>query len=543
MNFELVSIAVGDVAWIVLLAFILGFLSKLIGLPPLVGFLLAGFILNTQDVANLGLFQGLADIGITLLLFTIGLKVNIRTLIKPHIWAVTGLHTSIIVLLFSLIIYGLTLTGITFLTDLDLRATLVVAFALSFSSTVFVVKVLEDKGELKSLHGKIAIGVLIMQDIAAVIFLAFSINESPSIWSFALFLLIPCKFFLHKILQSVGRGELLVLYGILLAMGGAEIFELVGLKGDLGALLLGMLLASHAKADDMAKSMLGFKDLFLIGFFLSIGLSGHVTTEIVIIAAIITPFIFIKSALFLALLLRFKLRARTSLLATLNLTNYSEFGLIVAAIGVSNNWIKSDWLIIIAIAMSFSFIISAILNAKANLIYSRKRTDWIKLQRQNILTDDRLLDIGEATTIIIGMGVLGMGAYDKMRELYGDNKVIGVDIDAATVNNLVDTGRNVIHGDPSDADFWDRVQENHTLKLIVLTLPEHNTTLAVLDQLQEANFDGQIAATTKFPEQAEELTQQGVMTVANIYTEAGAGFASHVVTSIAETNSPPISKL
>ncbi len=526
-------IAVGDVGWLTL-AFVLGFLSRMVGLPPLVGFLITGFILNTQDSINTELFQKLAEIGITLLLFTIGLKINLKQLIKPHVWVLSTLHMSITILVFGLILYGLALFGLSNLLAMDFQGALIIAFALSFSSTVFVVKVLEERGELKSLHGSIAIGILIMQDIVAVVFLAVSEAKVPSIWALSLVLLIPFRFVLYWILKKVGYGELLILFGFILALGGSEIFELVAMKGDLGALILGMLIASHPKADDIAKSMLGFKDLFLLGFFISIGLSGNITTEILIIAVLITPFIFIKSALFLSLLLGFKLRARTSLLATINLTNYSEFGLIVAAISVSNGWINSDWLIIIAIAMSFSFVIAAIMNAKANTVFSRNKVYLRKLQSNKRLKADKAIDVGGAEIMIVGMGTLGTGAYDQMREYYG-KKVIGVDIDSVIVDNLQTTHRNVMQGDPSDADFWDRIQAQHTIKLVMLTLPKFSTTLSVLEQLKEANFDGQIASTTKYPEETEQLKQAGILTVANIFTEAGSGFAIHVTENLMNT--------
>ena len=156
-------------------------------------------------------------------------------------------------------------------------------------------------------------------------------------------------------------------------MADAGYFELVELKGDLGGLVLGLLIANHPKADEMAKTMLSFEDLLLLGFFLSIGLSGQLTLETVVIGTLITPFIFLKSALIFGLLTGSKLRARTSLFAALNLTNFSEFGLIVAAISVANGWIDYQWLIVLAIALSLSFVIAAALNTVSQQLYTRQR--------------------------------------------------------------------------------------------------------------------------------------------------------------------------
>ncbi len=494
----------------------------------MVGFLFAGFLLSTQNIVDANLLSKMADLGITLLLFTIGLKIQVQNLARPQVWAVTSIHSTLIIITFSLIIYAMSLIGAKWLPGFSFQDALLVAFALSFSSTVFVVKAMEAKGEMNALHGRIAIGVLIIQDIFAVLFLAVSANKVPSIWALLLLLLIPLRVVFYRIINQVGRGELLVIFGFLLALGGAELFELVGIKGDLGALILGMLLASQAKADELAKTMMKFKDLFLVGFFLSIGLSGLPDQEMVMLAVLITPLIMLKSSLFFMLFVKFKLRARTALLSTINLSNYSEFGLIVIAIGVANAWIEAKWMIVMALCVARSFIFSALLNKFAHAIYSDNRNFWKKFQSNTRLPYDTILDLGDAEIAVIGMGTVGTGAYDQLIEAHG-NKVVGVDIFAATVINQCKDHRNVILGDPSDADFWERINKSHQLKLVLLTLPQFNASLAVVELLKETGFTGKIAATAKFPDEIDQLTEAGVDTVFNIFTEAGAGFAAHVV--------------
>lgn len=531
MEFESVAIGLGDVTWISL-AFALGLFAKLIGLPPLVGFLAAGFVLKFQGFDNDILLQKLADLGITLLLFTVGLKLNLQTLLRPQVWAVTGIHMTVVVGVFGLAIYGLSLAGVVLFSDLNIQSALLLGFALSFSSTVFVVKVLEERGEVTSLHGRISVGILLMQDVAAVAFLVISSGKVPSYWSLSLLLLIPLRPILHQFLLRIGHGELLVLFGLLLALGGAEIFESVGLKGDLGALTLGVLIASHSKSEEMAKAMLSFKDLFLLGFFLSIGMSSELSSETFWIAVMVTPLIFVKSALFYGLLTHYRLRARTSLLTTANLTNYSEFGLIVVAIGVTNGWLQNDWLIVVAIALSLSFVIAAGVNAVSRRLYIKHIAIWKRFQKDQLIPDDELLDLGGATIVIVGMGGVGSGAYDAMRQRFGEN-VIGIDIDPVTAKNQRTKGRTVLRGDPSDSDFWDRVEVSHTLELVMLTLPKLNTTLEVLERLSEASFRGEVAAIARYSDEVEALEHIGVATVFNIYAESGVGFAAHVANGLA----------
>ena len=139
------------------------------------------------------------------------------------------------------------------------------------------------------------------------------------------------------------------------------------------------------------------------------------------------------------------------------------------------------------------------------------------------------MDVGGATIAVIGLGAVGTGAYDIMCRQNGDT-VVGIDIDPLTVRNQQSTGRNVLLGDPSDADFWDRVQAAHTLELVMLALPNFSTNLAVIERLAEASFSGRIAATAKFPDEVDALKSAGATTVFNIYTGAGAGFAAHVLT-------------
>ena len=191
-DFAWLTSAFGDVTWLGI-AFVMGIVARLVGLPPLVGYLASGFVLNAFGVAEGELLQRMADLGITLLLFTVGLKLNLSTLGRPQVWGVSAIHMAVVVLALGVFVYVLAVSGVVLFEELDLQTAAIIAFALSFSSTVFVVKVLEERAETRSLHGRIAVGILIMQDIAAVVFLAFAGGKLPTIWALALVLLIPLK--------------------------------------------------------------------------------------------------------------------------------------------------------------------------------------------------------------------------------------------------------------------------------------------------------------------------------------------------------------
>ena len=522
-----------DILWIVL-AFVFGLGVRQLGLPPLVGYLLAGFLLASQGAVGGETVQRFADMGVTLLLFTIGLKLDIRGLKQPSIWGTATVHMLLTVLLFAVGLYVLGSAGLTLAAGLDFRTALLIGFALSFSSTVFAVKVLEEKGEMSALYGRIAIGILIMQDIAAVVFLAFSTGKIPSPWALLLLGFIPLRFVLFRVLERSGHGELLVLFGLSLALGGAQLCELLNVKGDLGVLLLGVLMARHAKASELSRALYGFKDLFLVGFFLNIGLSGMPTMAQFGMATLLALVVPLKVGLFFLILSRFRLRVRTSMLTAFTLANYSEFGLIIGAIGVSSGWLDKNWLTIIAISLSITFILASPLNTAAHDIYMRIRTFLKRYEHPERLPEERPIDVGDARILIFGMGHVGESAYDALQKKYGKD-VTGVDFDERTVTSHRAAGRNVVLGSATDPDFWSRLHLSDTsIRLILLALPKHQEDLQAARELAETGYQGKIAATVKFDDEIDALQQAGIHAAFNLYAEAGAGFAEHACTLFGE---------
>jgi predicted Kef-type K+ transport protein len=230
-----------DAIWLGV-AFASGILMKQLGLPTLVGFLLAGFFLNYADLIEGNLKEVLdviANLGITLLLFTIGLKIKVSSLFKKEVFLTASFHMVITVLAFSGLLFLMSYTGLSFFVSMSIESSLVVAFALSFSSTVFLVKIFEERGELNATHGKIAIVILIIQDVFAVIFISATNDVLPSIWVFLLpVYLYLIRFLMNPLLTRSGHGELLTVFGFVAPfVFGSLAFYSVNLKPDLGALI------------------------------------------------------------------------------------------------------------------------------------------------------------------------------------------------------------------------------------------------------------------------------------------------------------------
>ena len=511
-----------DFIWI-LFAFICGLAAKSVSFPPSIGYLLAGFALNFLGYQADDSLTVLSNLGITLMLFTIGLKLNVKSLFKSEVWLTSSLHTIIWIVFTVVIIKSLAILAVSYFAELDIMTATLIAFALSFSSTVCVIKLLEENGEMRTRHGKLAVGILVIQDIVAVAFLVFATGKTPSLWALALLLLFFIRPIINKIIDHVGHGELIPLTGFFVALGSYELFELVNIKGDLGALLIGMFISSHSKASEINKSLLSFKDIFLIGFFLSIGFSAIPTLEMLGLAVLLVLIIPFKFALFFSLLSLLKIRCRTSYLSALALSNFSEFGLIVAAISVSNEWLSNEWLVILALAVSLSFIITNILYRYAHTFFATHKESFYRFERKECLEEDIFYQPMQAPIVIIGMGRVGMGAYRAIGE-QGKNLVWGLDAEPEKVAWLSEQGVQAYCGDAEDAFFWERINLS-SLQLVLLALPNVIDTKSITNQLRSAGYQGKLAAIARYDDERSQLEELGIDKVFNFYNEAGVGFA------------------
>jgi predicted Kef-type K+ transport protein len=527
MDPQLISIHYSDPLWIAI-AFLCGLAMRVVGLPPMVGFLVAGFILNTLGAEGGEFLNAMADLGITLLLFSIGLKLKLKSLARLEVWGVATLHMAVVTLMITALVLLLSFTSLPLLSGLNMETALLIGFALSFSSTVFAVKILDELGATSSRHGRTAIGVLVVQDIAAVVFIAVSIGQLPSPFALALIALIPLRFLLYRMLDKAGHGELLILFGITLALVGADVFELVGIKGDVGALVFGMLLANHPKANELGTALLGFKELFLVGFFLSVGMTTVPGWLEVLVALLFILFLPIKVAIYFGLFNFFHLRASTSWRTSLNLANYSEFGLIVGALAASAGWLPKEWLAVFAVVISISFVLSAPLVNIRDSLYQTWRPRLKRFERPKRLSGEENLDLAHIKVVVFGMGRMGTAAYNAMEVDYSGH-MVGVEIEQKKAKRHSASGRNVVTGDATNPDFWTRAPELiDGLEWVLLTLPTHKANMNAALRLKEMGYRGRIAATSKFRDEEDALKAIGVEYTFNIYTEAGLGFANEL---------------
>lgn len=516
------------VAIYLVITFGLGGLAMAVRLPPLVGFLAAGFVINALDVGVVPELDVAADLGVTLLLFAIGLKLDVQILLRREVWLTTSAHMVVSVVLGSIALWLAAVAGAAMLAVQSMQTIALLAFALSFSSTVFVVKVLEERGESHALYGRVAVGILVMQDIIAVVFLTATSGHLPSPWALTLVGLWPLSRVLRKIWTRLGHGEMQSLFGIVMALvPGYALFTALGLKGDLGALIMGVLLASHPASSELARSLFHIKELLLVGFFVSIGLTGLPDLPSIGIALLMVLLLPFKAAWYVLLLSCLKLRYRTALLAGLSLMNYSEFGLIVVSVGVSAGMLAQVWLVEMSIAVALSFVVSALVNRRGHLMVEKIAARLPAQDELNLNPEERHGDAGDAEVVVIGMGRVGFAAYQRLTDHYR-LRVVGVDYDGPRIQRLAAEGLRVIEGDATDLYFWNQLRRSDSVRIAVLAMPRHGANVTALECLRESGFSGKVAAVARYDDEVQWAKEHGVGIAFNVYAGAGLELADQV---------------
>lgn len=506
-------------------AFALGLLVKAIGLPPLVGYLAAGFVLSGISAATgiaveaTDVLAHIAHLGVLLLLFTVGLKLKLRSIVSAEVIGGSLLHFGITCIVFT--------PGLYLLLELDWQTAFILAIALSFSSTVLAAKVLETKRELRAFHGRVAIGILIMQDLIALVVMSLASGQTPSQWALIVFGLPLLRPLLFRLLDASGHDELLVLLGLLLALvlGGFG-FEAVGLSSELGALVFGAMLANHPRSQELARSLWSVKEVFLVGFFLQIGIGGLPGSEALTFAAVAMLIVPLKGLLFFFLLLAFRLRARSSFLSSLSLTNYSEFGLIVASVALP------EWLVPLAITVALSFVVSAPVNRLSHTIFEHTGFRLTRFESQRRHPDEQPISLGSTKILIMGMGRTGTAAYDQLAK--EELLIMGLDSDPAKVRTHEQKGRNVVFADGEDTSFWQGLYMP-SVDSVILAMGDIEGKLIAARNLRKKGFTGFIVAHTLYPDEATQIREAGADEAYLTMSETGVALASQVL-----QRNPPI---
>lgn len=527
---------------LLLLAAAAGAVGTLLKQPLIVSFIAVGIAAGPAGldlISDSDAWELLSAVGISLLLFVVGLRLDTDEIRATGVVAlITGLGQ---VLFTSVVGFGITLA-----LGFGVTPSIYVAIALTFSSTIIIVKLLSDKREIDSLHGRIAVGFLIVQDIVVVLAMigisAFGgaggdnpVNEALSIAAkgiaFVGGVAFAMRFLITAVFRTLARvPELLVLgaiaWAMFLAVGGEEL----GFSREVGAFMAGVSLASTPFRDALGGRLMSLRDFLLVFFFvvLGAGLDLSLLGEQVVPALVLSVFVLVGNPIIVMVIMGVMgYRKRTGFLAGLAVAQISEFSLILGALGVSVGHIEDDTLGLITLVGIVTITLSTYLIIYSHQIYDRIQHLLTVFERKRPYREESTPEMrGQVDVVLIGLGRFGGAIAQQLIDL--DQRVMGIDFDPEVVRAWSARGLEVFYGDVDDPELGSMVPSR--ARWVVSTLPQPELSLELLRTLHGRGFGGRVALTAHTMPVARRLTLAGADLVLLPFLDA----ATQVVTYLTE---------
>ncbi len=533
-----------EIAVLLVLAAVVGFVGIILRQPLIVSFIAVGLIAGPSAldlVRSDAQISLLSQLGIAVLLFLVGIKLDVK-LIRSlgAVSLLTGLGQVAFTSIFGYFI-GLAL-------GLGAITSLYVAVALTFSSTIIIVKLLSDKREIDSLHGQIALGFLIVQDLvvvlAMIVLSAIGIGAGegghgggsvPMVLLSGVamvgLVILFVRYVANPLTERLALApELLVIFAIAMAAMFAAAGDLVGLGKEVGGLLAGVALASTPYRETIAARLAPLRDFLLLFFFIALGsaldlslLGAHITGAIVF-----SLFVLIGNPLIVLVIMgALGYRKRTGFLAGLTVAQISEFSLIFVAMGVSLGHVQEDALGLVTMVGLVTIAASTYMITYSHQLYAMFERFLAVFERQDTSREpsDVGLHRGDAYRVIIfGLGRYGTAIGLRLRAR--GIRVLGVDFNPRAARRWRELGLDADFGDATDPEFVAELPL-HQAQWIVSTVPiyptglSHEDTRATLIQLsRSAGFGGRVAVTSHHPKDTEELFGAGADLVLEPFQDA-----------------------
>jgi len=540
-----------EIAVLLLMAAVIGAIGVRLRQPLIVAFIAVGILVgpsvlgwvSADDQVDL-----LAKLGIALLLFVVGLKLDLHVIrTMGPVALATGLGQ---VIFTSVVGYFIAIAlGMTSITALY------VAVALTFSSTIIIVKLLSDKREVDALHGRIAIGFLIIQDIVVVLVMisltalgengdvvglgreAIDVLVKGSLFIAAIGLLM--RYVLTPLLHQLARSpELLVLFAIAWAVALGAVGAQLGFSKEVGAFLAGVSLASTPYREAIGARLVSLRDFLLLFFFIDLGAGLDLATlgAQVTPAIILSLFVLIGNPLIVMTILGFMgYRKRTGFLAGLTVAQISEFSLILGALGLSLGHIDADAMGLITLVGLITISASTYM-----ILYSHPLYEWISpwlgvFERKRAHREeagDLATEESGADVILFGQGRFGSGIARELRQR--GYRVLGVDFDPDLVRRMGENGYAVRYGDAEDPEFLATLPLGQ-VRWVLSSVREMPVNLALLHGLREYGYKGRVAVTAHTLHNAGQLKQAGADRVLIPYADAAAEAVDYLFGEVIQT--------
>lgn len=499
-----------EFAIILAFAAILGAIGQLFKQPLIVMFIALGILVGPSFIDIVKSKENillLAEIGIAILLFIVGLKLDLR-IIKSvgKIALLTGLGQVLFTSLFGFFI-GLAL-------DFSPLHSFYIAVALTFSSTIIIVKLLSDKKEIDSLHGQIAIGFLIVQDIVVIIVMivlsAMGRDEETSFSEDMIRTLISGTFILGLTIVSMKwiipglssflakSQEMLTLFAIAWAVSLAALSELLGFSGEVGAFLAGVSLASSEFKDVISSRLVSLRDFLLLFFFVHLGSNIDMSTigSQIPAAGVFSFFVLIGNPIIVLIIMgAMGYRKRTSFLAGLTVAQISEFSLIFAGLGLAVGHINEEIVGLITLVGLITIGLSTYMILYSHQIYELISPALSIFQRNNPFreNEETKVEFKKYDLIIIGIGRFG-SRLSEMLDEYPEINYLGVDFDPSVVKEWQVKGKSIVYGDVEDPELLEQLPYEDT-QLIISTISDYHHSKFLVKSLHKKNYKGKIYLT------------------------------------------------
>lgn len=508
---------------------IAGALAVRLRQPVLIAYIVVGILVGPAGfelVRSHDQIDLLAQIGVAVLLFVVGLKLDITHV--RHIGPV-ALATGLGQLGFTIALGFLIILAL----GKEVVEAIYVAVALTFSSTIIIVKLLSDKRELDSLHGRIAVGFLIVQDIAVVLaMMAMSALRGAgdaAAWEVAGSLLgrvsvaavlmyVLMRYVLPPVVRAMARSqELLLIFAIAWGTGLAATGEWAGFSKEAGAFLAGFSLASTSYREAIGARLTGIRDFLLLFFFIDLGAKLDFTTlgGELWPAAVLSAFVLIGNPLIVMAIMGYMgYRKRTGLLAGLTVAQISEFSIVFVAMGISLGHVGVQALGLTTLVGVVTITLSTYMILYSQILYE-KLAPWLSLferrhPHRELAVERHPTSEEQPDVVVFGLGRYGEHLARRLKE--AGFSVLGVDFDPEVVRHLRRQGMAVRFGDGQDPDFVDGLPLEG-VPWAVSALPDLESNCILLHALKERHFGGGIAIVARDEAQGAALKRAGAPTV------------------------------
>jgi len=512
-----------ELTLIIVLAAGLSIFFRFLRQPPVLAYILAGVILGPLGIIHLQgkeVITSLAEIGITLLLFMLGLELRfseLRSVGKVSI--ITGLAQIVFT---SVVGYALSIfLGFTPITALY------VSIALTFSSTIIIVKLLSDKKDLSSLYGKISVGFLLVQDFVAIIALiflsGFTVGGSLSpleiftiiLKAVALFgwvILLSWHFLPYLINKISHSPETLFLFSIAWAFGLSALVTspLIGFSIEIGGFLAGLALANSVENYQIITRVRPLRDFFITIFFVTLGTRLLISdfSEILVPGVILSAFVLIGNPIIVMIIMGvLGYRKRTGFMAGLTVAQISEFSLILMFMGNRLGHISDQAVSLVTFVGAITFVISTYMILNNNYLYKVLSPFLDIFERSNIKEKRVATEKIKDHVVLIGVRRMGEGILEALKK-DEKTKIVAVDFNPDIVESLKEDGIISFYGDIADEEIQELAQIDKA-KLIISTISDLEDNMLLLKNIKNLKKKPKVVLLALEKHEARELYKEG----------------------------------